>query len=62
MLCCGRVAALEAKALDLTMRVQEQLQYVMFDQTQSLRLKIVQKPCIVWSLGPKAFYYESLEP
>ena len=27
-----------------------------------LRLKIAQKPCIVWSLGPKALYYESLEP
>ena len=28
----------------------------------SLRLKIAQKPFIVWSLGPKASYYESLEP
>ena len=27
-----------------------------------LRLKIAQKPYIVWSLGPKAFKYESLEP
>ena len=27
-----------------------------------LRLKIAQKPCIVWSLGPKASYFESLEP
>ena len=25
----------------------------------SLRLKIAQKPCIVWSLGPKALKYES---
>ena len=28
----------------------------------SLRLKIAQKPHIVWSLGPKALKYESLEP
>ena len=28
----------------------------------SLRLKIAQKPYIVWSLGPKALKYESLEP
>ena len=28
----------------------------------TLRLKIAQKPCIVASLGPKALYYESLEP
>ena len=27
-----------------------------------LRLKIAQKPYIVWSLGPKALTYESLEP
>ena len=24
--------------------------------TLSLRLRIAQKPCIVWSLGPKALY------
>ena len=28
----------------------------------TLRLKIAQKPYIVWSLGPKALNYESLEP
>ena len=28
----------------------------------TLRLKIAQKPCIFWSLGPKAIKYESLEP
>ena len=28
----------------------------------TLRLKIAQKPHIVWSLGPKALKYESLEP
>ena len=28
----------------------------------SLTLKIAQKPCITWSLGPKAFFYESSEP
>ena len=30
--------------------------------TRTLRLKIAQKPYIVWSLGPKAFRYQSLEP
>ena len=30
--------------------------------TETLRLKIAQKPYIVWSLGPKASKYESLEP
>ena len=28
----------------------------------TLRLKLAQKPCIVWSLGPKALKYVSLEP
>ena len=28
----------------------------------TLRLKIAQKSYIVWSLGPKALKYESLEP
>ena len=28
----------------------------------TLRLKIAQKPYIVWSLGPEALKYESLEP
>ena len=28
----------------------------------ALRLKIAQKPRIVWSLGPKASKYQSLEP
>ena len=28
----------------------------------ALRLRIAQKPSIVWSLGPKTLYYESLEP
>ena len=28
----------------------------------TLRLKVAQKPYIVWSLGPKALKYESLEP
>ena len=28
----------------------------------TLRLKRAQKPYIVWSLGPKALVYESLEP
>ena len=28
----------------------------------TLRLKIAQKPHIVWSLGPIALKYESLEP
>ena len=28
----------------------------------TLRLKIAQKPYVVWSLGPKALKYESLEP
>ena len=28
----------------------------------SLGIKIAQKPYIVWSLGPKALIYESLEP
>ena len=31
-------------------------------ETLTLRLKIAQKPYIVWSLGPKALKYESLEP
>ena len=31
-------------------------------QGLSLRLKTAQKPYIVWSLGPKAFQYEPLEP
>ena len=30
--------------------------------TLTLRLKIAQKPYTVWSLGPKALKYESLEP
>ena len=29
---------------------------------QTLRLKIAQKPYVVWSLDPKALEYESLEP
>ena len=28
----------------------------------ALRLKIAPKPYVVWSLGPKALTYESLEP
>ena len=28
----------------------------------TLRLKIAQKPYVVWSLGPKALKHESLEP
>ena len=28
----------------------------------TLGIKIVQKPYIVWSLGPKALIYESLDP
>ena len=28
----------------------------------SLRLKMAQEPYIIWSLGPKASKYESLEP
>ena len=28
----------------------------------TLRLKIAQKPYVVWFLGPKALTYESLEP
>ena len=28
----------------------------------TLRLKMAQKPYIIWSLGPKALKYESLEP
>ena len=28
----------------------------------TLRLKIAQKPCIIWSLGPKALKYEASEP
>ena len=31
-------------------------------ERHTLRPKIAQKPCIVWSLGPKALYYESLGP
>ena len=31
-------------------------------QAITLRLKIAQKLYIVWSLGPKALNYESLEP
>ena len=31
-------------------------------QTLTLRLRIAQKPCIVWSLGPNALYFEFLEP
>ena len=31
-------------------------------QTLTLRLKMAQKPYIMWSLGPKALTYESLEP
>ena len=27
-----------------------------------LRPKVAQKPCMIWSLGPKALKYESLEP
>ena len=30
--------------------------------TITLRLKIAKRPYIVWSLGPKALRYESLEP
>ena len=30
--------------------------------TYTLRLKMAQKPYIIWSLGPKTFEYESLEP
>ena len=30
--------------------------------TLTLRLKMAQKPYIVWSLGPKALIYESLKP
>ena len=30
--------------------------------TVSLRLKIAEKPYRTWSLGPKTFYYVSLEP
>ena len=30
--------------------------------TLTLRLKIAQRPYVVWSLGPKALKYESLEP
>ena len=30
--------------------------------TITLRLKIAQKPCMVWSLGPKALEYEFVEP
>ena len=33
-----------------------------FTGSFTLRLKIAQQPYIVWSLGPKAFKYESLEP
>ena len=33
-----------------------------YSGTLTLRLKIAQKPYIVWSLGPKALKYESLEP
>ena len=28
----------------------------------ALRLKIAQKPYVIWSLGPQAFKYEALEP
>ena len=28
----------------------------------SLRIKIAQKPYVVWPLGPKALIYESLDP
>ena len=28
----------------------------------TLRLKMAQKPFVMWSLGPKALTYESLEP
>ena len=28
----------------------------------TLRLKMAQKPYIIWSLGPEALKYESLEP
>ena len=28
----------------------------------TLRLKMAQKPYMIWSLGPKALKYESLEP
>ena len=31
-------------------------------EPRALRLKIAQKPYIVWSLGSKALHYESLEP
>ena len=30
-------------------------------ETLTLRLKIAQKPYMVWSLGPKALKYESFE-
>ena len=30
--------------------------------TYTLRLNIAQKPCIIWSLAPKALLYESFEP
>ena len=33
-----------------------------YPPTKALRLKIAQRPYIVWSLGPKALHYESLEP
>ena len=31
-------------------------------RTLSLRLETAQKPHMIWSLGPKALKYESLEP
>ena len=31
-------------------------------KSKTLGIKIAQKPYVVWSLGPKALVYESLEP
>ena len=34
----------------------------LFITSLTLGIKIAQKPYIVWSLGPKALIYESLDP
>ena len=45
-----------------SVRFGKELVMAMRFSTITLRLKIAQRPYIVWSLGPKALGYESLEP
>ena len=66
-LCCASYAAdvlplSQPKALEIVNRSQRTPPIQQLDLDVPLRLKTPQKPYIVWSLGPKALTYESLEP